>query len=136
MGEAVQLSGTLTAGPTGSSDSAFPGGVTNLPLTLSPAARPYNVATGPMVRNVVTSAGVFQTLDGVPNTVSQATFLYFRSTQPMLLRKTRVEPSAADVVTVEAIQGVHMMEYDPSRYLKLLEISGTGYIEYFVSGNQ
>ncbi len=136
MGDTVQISGQLTAGPSSASDGGFPAGVSNLPLTLMPSARPYNVSTGAMLRTMATSVGVYATLDGVPNTVSQATFIYFRCTGVMLLRITRAEPTLSDVVEVIPIQGLFMLELDPSRYAKLLEVSGSGQIEYFVSGTQ
>lgn len=136
MGEVVQIAGQLLAGPQAASDTAFPGAIANVPLQLYPNPRPYNVATGVMLRTIATSVGVYVSLDGVPNTVQQGTFLYLRALSPLLIRRTRIEPSSSNVVTIDGIQGIFMMEYDPLRPLILLEASGSGQLEYFVSGNQ
>ncbi len=134
MGEVVQVSGQLVAGPSSAGEGGFPAGVTNLPFTLYPAERPYGVATGGMKRIIATSAGVYVTLDGVPGTVTKATFIYLRTIAPMLLRITRVQPAAADVVFVLPVSGLYVQEFDPTRYVTLLELSGSGTVEYFVSG--
>lgn len=131
----VTLSGQLVASPASVSDSGFPSGVTSVAFNLFPAKKPINVDTGVM-RPIVNSPASFVTLPGVGagGPVTQGTTLYLRSSTPMQIRTTTAVPSAADVVAIETISGLKIVEYDAAHYLKLLEIQGSGPIEYYVSG--
>lgn len=136
MAESVSLTGTLIAGPGTVTESSFPGGVTNIPIALTPPAKSFNVDSGGTRSVSSPSAYVALTGVGVADTVTQGKFLYLRTSTPMLVRLTTVNPPGADVVSVVPVQGLLVLEFDPAKYLKLLEVQGSGVVEWFVCGEQ
>lgn len=134
MGEAVQLQGaTLAAGPTVVSDgSQFPSGSTTIPFALNPAQKPYVVETG-RVLPTVNTANAYQIMQGIGTggPVTQAHTLYVRVAAPMKIRITQ-----NGVTNVVLLNGVLLLEFDPSNPMTLLEINGSGQVEYAAWGNQ
>lgn len=136
MASSVNFSGSIIAGPIGSGDCGFPSGVTNISFTSLPPLKAAS-ASGYQSK-VVNSPSAFVELTGVGTgeTVTQANFLFLRTSSPMQVRLTMNPSSGSDVVSILFIQGVHILELPSLNYLKLLEAQGVGTIEYFVSGNQ
>lgn len=116
-------------------DGSFPVGASSVPITLTPSPKPLVVDTGVMKRNLASPAA-YVTLSGVgaTDTVTQGSFLYLRTNAPMLLRLTTFNPAGASVVSVFPVLGLFVTEFDPSRYLTLVEIQGTGVVEYLAGG--
>jgi hypothetical protein len=136
MSDAVVLSGSIIAGPTGAGDCGFPSGITNIVFSSYPPQKSSGAKTSNS--KTVNSASVYVALDGVGTgeTVTQGNFLYLRSTSPLLVRLTTQPTSGGDVVAVVPIHGVMILEFPAANYLKLLEVQGVGTVEYLVSGNQ
>ena len=133
MGLQVQLQALLTVGPAAVSDSFFPSATTQIPIFLNPAPKSYAVDTGPQRPNV--NAPSFAALSGIGagQTVTKASFLYFRSTSPFQLRLTYDGDATAKI---RYVNGVVMEEFDPTHCLTLLEILGSRQVEYWACGQQ
>jgi len=134
--QVVVLSGSITVGPLGASDCAFPSAVDQLSLTTFPSQKPL-AASFRTQRNVQVAPPAFLALDGIgaTSTVTKGTFLYFRCNSPMKIRKTMVDiGGGADIVSVDEVLGTIVQEFPDAGTLKLLEVQGTGQIEYLVGG--
>jgi hypothetical protein len=135
MAYVVTLQGSLFAGQPQASGTGFPSGMVNIGFELTP---PNKVATCSMYQTPnLNSPSSFATLPGVGDggTVTQGTFLYLKTANPMEVRVTQHSDSG-DVVSTLYVEGVYVQEFPVGNYLKLLEAQGVGTIEYFVSGNQ
>lgn len=130
----LQFAGQLVTGPA-SSDTTFPGGVSNIPLLTNPSPRPYNVTTGDQAV-MVNSPSSFVTLPGIGGTVgvTQATFLLMRVNVPMQIRLTFSGDATPKVFYVGGLFGP--LETDPSKPITLVEVQGSGTVEYLATGNQ
>lgn len=130
----VTLKASILAGPPKSTCGKFPSGLVSLEFEL----RPPNKNAAVMAQHVrdVSSPSAYVTLGGVGTgqAVTQASFLYLRTSVAMDLRLTTSD--SVDVVSVHPVDGVLLMEFPAAKYLKLLEVQGSGTLEYFVSGNQ
>jgi hypothetical protein len=135
IGYQVALTGQLVAGPAGSSGNSFPAGSSQIPFATNPDPKPANVSTGDVQVNV--SAQSYAALAGVGagGAVTQGTLLFFRCNSPMQLRTTTYN-SGGNVQAVEVVNGLKIVEFDQGAYLVLLEVIGSGPVEYFVSGPQ
>src|ERR1700741_2715507 len=113
----LTLNGTLIGGPPSIGDCSFPSGTTKITFGLCPSQKRALALSGPQVRTI-NSPSSYIPLDGVGTgeTVTQAETLYLRTTVPILVRITTFS-SGGDVVSVIPVQGVLLMEFDPSRYL-------------------
>lgn len=143
MSNTVTLLGTLTAGPQGMCDGGFPGGLLQLQFGLAgscpgagtkPAAKKFWSNT-----DVSTAALAFVDLDGVGagESVTKGNMLYLRTTAPLVIRMTTADPlGGPDVVSAVSILGLMILEFYGLGYLKRLEASGVGGVEWFVSGNE
>jgi hypothetical protein len=130
----LQFSGQLVAGPAMVSDSFFPSGTSTIQLSTAPSPKQYAVDTGPQ-RPLVNSPSSFQTLSGIGagQTVTMASFLYFKSLTPVQLRLTY---SGDATPKVRYTNGNVIEEFDPAHPLTLLEIMGSGQVEYWACGLQ
>lgn len=133
------LSGNLYVQPSDAS-GAFPAGATSIPLALSPSPKSLTVDSGVVKRNVASPAA-FVALSGVgaSDAVTQGSFLYVRTNAPMQLRMTFNNPAGGVTTAVVPVGssiggGLLVLEFDPTRYLTLLEAEGIGTIEYLVGG--
>ena len=135
MGQ-LRIDGQLQAGPLvlGQDRSTM---TTALALKGGIAAKPYAKATG-IIENTVATGGVYQALPGVgaDPAITKANTLYFFSDSPVLLRLTTDDGAGGSVVAVVPVDGLFVSEFQDSKFLKLVEVNGSGGIEYFVSGNQ
>ncbi len=133
----AKIEGTLDVGPASVCDSEFPGGDSTANLTLTPASKVANVATG-IPRMTLNSPGAYVALSGIGalGPVTQANLLYLRSEQAIWVRLTFENGSDADVVSELPVQGLLIIEVESARYIKLLEAKGSGKIEWCASGVQ
>ena len=108
----------------------------NIPIGFISGTKQYVPGTGVLTRNVA-SPGAFLALDGVgpAATVTQGTFLYFKSNAPVILQLTCDDGLGSTVVIEQPVQGMYMLEFPSSQPLELLKIKGSATIEYLVVGN-
>ena len=133
----VSFQGEIEARPQIVSDTTFPGGRTDISLILTPTAKQAGVMTGVALRTISSPlAYVALTGVGASDTVTQANFLYLRTNAPMLVRLTFEDGANPDIVAIVPVFGVFVYEVDVSRYLKLVEVLGSGQVEWFASGPQ
>ena len=130
----VQLDGTVTVGPVTSGSTSFPGAINTVSFSTTPTPKAAQVYSSEVRQ--VSSPSAYAVLSGVgaSDNVTKANFLYLKTNAPVLLRTTMVATSP--LVAVEWVQGVLIKEYPDGHELYLLEVQGTGTVEYFVSGNQ
>jgi hypothetical protein len=133
----VSFAGEILARPNVVSESTFPGGRTEVALSLTPTTKSANVLTGVQVRTIA-SPNAFVELSGVgaTDTVTQSNFLYLRTNAPMDVRVTMKNGVDPDTVSTVYVNGLLIMEFDSARYLNLIEVKGAGQVEWFSSGNQ
>ena len=133
MGQ-ITVAATLIAAPAQSTDQQFPSGTTTIPFVTTPSPKTYNVDTG---RNTaqVNSPSSFVALQGLGanGPVTQAHTVYIRTSVPMNVRLTYQGGSALGPLP---IQGVFFLEVPPATPLTLVEIEGSGTVEYYFAGNQ
>lgn len=132
----LKVSGSLDAGPPTVTSEAFPGASISVPLRLPSGSKSFSVGTGVLPRRLNSSLA-YVALDGVgpAATVTQGSFLYLRSDQPFLLRLTTDDGSGGSVVTVLPVATLCLIEFDSTKFLKLLEGQGVANLEYFVCGD-
>lgn len=134
------MQGTISIGPNVvSTDGSFPVSAVDIPLAFLPSPKTAPVNTGKVVRNLVGggTGASYVTLRGVgsSDSVTKGTLLYLRTVTQGLVRMTTDDGSGGDVVAVLPIRGLLVLEFDPTRFLKLLEADFGGTIEYAVSGD-
>lgn len=138
MGQ-ISFDGSLTSGPgTATAPGVTPASTETIPLSLLAGTKGWNVSCGPSSRNLTSAYGTYSTLSGVGATdaVTQATVLYVRCSAPMQLRFTQANlAGGADIVSVIQAQGSSVHEFPDAGYLKLLEASGSGTVEWLATGN-
>ena len=136
MGQ-ITLSGALLGGPPAGGET-FPGTTFSAPLALRTTPKGFNSATGVLQRQVSTAVGVYVTLGGVgaADCVTKGNTLYFKTNATVLLRLTTDDGIGGSVVAVLPVNGFCLLQFDDSKYLKLVEASGSALIEYLVSGLQ
>ena len=135
-GNQLICQGVVACAPASSGDGGPPRGSTNIPFQTTPDPKDATVSTGDMSCNV-NSPSSYTTLPGVGalGPVTQGTFLSLFTEGPMLVRTTTYN-AGGNVIAVEPVSGMKIVEYDPAAYLVLVEVQGTGPVEYFASGTQ
>lgn len=135
MGQ-IDLQGALIGGPPSGGDT-FPASTFSVPLRMRTTPKGFGVATGVLTR-LVASPAAFVALSGVGSgdTVTQADVLYFKPSGPVDLRLTTDDGVGGNVVAVVPIDGITMIEFPTSKFLKLLEVQGSATVEYFASGQR
>jgi hypothetical protein len=138
----AKLSGNIIAGPAEGVSNGFASMTLNDQLSFQPSGDQgiaFQVATGVLTCNVSTASPSWRTLAGVggaADAVSQGNLLYAKSNGQMFLRITFENGSDPDIVSIYPLNGGPLiMPIDPARYLKLLEVQGSGQLLYFVCGN-
>lgn len=116
----------------------FPGTTFAAPLLLRTNPKGFNCATGILQRQIATNVGVYATLSGVgaTDTVTKGNTLYLKTNSTLLVRLTTDDGVGGSVTAVIPVSGFCMLEFDDSKYLKLVEVSGSALLEYFVCGLQ
>jgi hypothetical protein len=134
----VAISGTVTAGPTTSGDTVFPAGVTNIPFTLNIAQKAYGASSGAQ-SEAVASPSSFVTLAGINasvGTVKNCNTLYLRTSAAMDVRITQNNPLGGTTVSlVKQVKGLFIVEVDDLNAILLVEVQGTGTVEWGAWGN-
>lgn len=136
----LKLDGSLTGGPPTVSDSTFPGASFLVGLSFAQGHdKQFGVASGVLTRLLATGTNAYVTLRGVgaDDAVVQGNALYFKCSSPMKLRVTFVDPlnPSVDIVSVIPVVGPLVLEAPDDSYIKLLECTGSGPVEYLVAGN-
>jgi hypothetical protein len=130
----VSLDGTVTIGPQSSSGGGVPAAINSVAFSTTPSPKPAQVYIE-TTRNVQSpSAYVELTGIGTTDTITRANFLYFKAASPVMLRLTMVD-TPSDIVAEEWVSGVIVHEFPDDHALKLLEVKGSGTVEYMASGN-
>ena len=134
MADTINLSGAINVGPADVSDTTFPTGVNVVSLALRSGERKNAAVNDKGARSL--TAAVFTDLRcvGPGEAVTKGTFLYVRSSTAMQIRMTTDDGTGGNVVAIVPIYGPMVIEFDETKFLKLLEGLGTGVIEYLVSG--
>lgn len=134
MGQ-LNLSGALIGGPP-SGGETFPGATFSVPLRLRTDPKGFNSATGVLQRQIATAPGVYVTFGevGTGASVPKANTLYMKSNGPVLVRLTTDDGLGGSVVAIVPLNGAMLVEFDDTKFLKLLEASGSALVEYFASG--
>ena len=126
MSGTILVEGGFVAGPSSASDSSFPNGVDSLTLKTTPSPKAYT-----------NREHKERTYEAVTNTALDftgisATFVYIRSNAAMTLRFTTEEEGAG--TEDQPFHGLCIREFDPANRCTGITISGTGTVEYYVSG--
>lgn len=138
MGGQVTVAGaTLAAGPAMVTDNPFPSGTTSIPFALNPDPKPYNADSGRMTATINSSAA-YVPLGGLGSSggeASQAHTVYFRCQTPMLLRETYQNPAGGTLQALHQVSGLFVKEYPANALLTLLEVQGSGQVEWYFAAN-
>jgi len=131
----LELTGLLSAGPVGSSDT-FPASTTEVPLQLlAGTTGSYTNCTG---ANVLTldSPSSFITLRGVGSgaPVALASLLYLKVDGQVTLRLTNANGGGSPTVQTIPLMGLLVIEFPAGFELTLLEAEGAGRLEYLAAG--
>lgn len=131
----LKVEGSFVASPPTVTDATFPGAVFNAKLQLLPSPKQSSVWSGD-VKNL-NSPSAYVTLSGLgpSDNVTRANTFYIRCTSPIYVRYTTValpDPIVAEI----PVQGLCILEFPDANAATLIEVKGTGFLEYFVSGNQ
>ena len=133
----LTIAGTITQAPIAVTDQTFPAGTTQIPLVSNPSPK-VSAQRSSGSRNISSTAS-FTPVSGVGPTddVTRGDFIYFKCDAPCQLQLTQADPAGgADIASIINIQGLCMIEFSPSGYLKTLAVKGTANIEYLISGPQ
>lgn len=135
----LKLDGSLTGGPPQVTDSSFPSAAFIVSLGFAQSHdKQFGVASGVLQRNLATGTNSYVQLRGVgpDDAVTQGDALYFKCSAPMKLRVTFADPlnPSVDIVSVIPVQGPLVLEAPDDSYIKLLECTGSGPVEYLVAG--
>ncbi len=124
----VVLSGSITAGPVGS--SGFPAGVASFAIGTTPDPKGFTVSASGV--KLLNSPSSFQALPGLGTgqDVTNADFLYLKANSSVVVRITQ----AGGSVQLITIQGTLILEFPATAYLNLVEVEGSATLEYFISG--
>lgn len=135
MSGQITLEGNLTAGSPGCGCS-FPGGSSTVPLAFSPSPKQSVVRSGPDVRMITSAVYVDLLVVGATGTVTKANTAYLKVNSPMMIRATYDNTPDPDIVSEFPLSGTWIIEPGDTKYLKKVEVKGSGSVEFLVSGNQ
>lgn len=129
----VSISGSLTGGP--GSSGGFPASTFNTPISLATGSKLFQHATGVLTR-IISSPAAFVALSavGAANDVPKADTLYLRADADVDLRITQDDGAGGSTVLTLPVRGLFVMETPTNKMITLLEVQGSGKLEYFASG--
>lgn len=132
----IQVDGTLTLTPPGSGLCGVPGGALSVPLALSP--HPKQSCVSASGARQVSSPSAYVQLSGVgdTDTVTKANTVYLKTNSPMMIKLTFDNSPDADIESEFPLYGIHLSECGDTKYLKKIEVKGSGTVELVASGNQ
>lgn len=137
MSGTLALTGDLIAAPQVSTDNPFPAGTTEVPISLSPSPKAYNLDSGRLT-GVISSPNAFvalQGLGGAGGQLTKAHTLYFRCGSPVVVRETTVNPAGGTLQASCPVSGLHLREYPAGSELTALEVEGAASCEWYFAGN-
>jgi hypothetical protein len=123
--------GAITGQPPTASDG-FQSATFTARLKLSQTPKSYGGATGTLAMSLA-SPSAFVTLPISPM-VQQGDTLYLRSSDNVDVRITTDDGAGGSVVATFPCIGLLVMEFQATKFLKLLEVQGTTTLEYAVTG--
>lgn len=131
----IELDGTLTIGPGCGASECCPGpgdASTSLGLCLKQDA----AATSGIVTRTISSPSAFVTLPalGTGGDVTRAEFLLLMLDSAFTVRLTTDDGSGGDVVETGPAYKLLFRVFPSEKFLKLLEVKGSGRISYAVAG--
>ena len=137
MSGQLRLEGTLTVGPkcVGADRS-----LTTISLLLAGGccSKSFGASSGVVQADLpIAAATAYVALPGIGTApaVTHATFLYFFASSPILLRFTTDDGAGGSVVIADVpLDGLLVQEFSSARFLKLLEVKGSGSVEYLAAG--
>ena len=134
MSGVTDLSGTIISGPPNVTDTTFPSMQSTAQLRTSTNPKGWSVCTGVLSRSIA-SPGAYVALNGVGPTgdVTNADFLYLRSSTTLKLRLTQVD-GLGILVSEQFFSGLKIIEAPSSNCITLVEVKGTATIEYLAQG--
>lgn len=126
----INVSGSLD----GANDSgSFGASQFTAPLSLS-VVKKYAPRASGVLRRTVPAAYEELSAIGAGADVPLADTLYIRSESDILLRLTYQSGGESPTVVVLPVKGLFILELQSSRLLELVEVQGSGQLEYFASG--
>lgn len=130
----VSISGAITGGPPVAGEG-FPASLFNTSLAFLINPKGFSVGTGILARQLNSPSG-FATLTGVgaSDTVTHGDTLYFKCNGAVTLRLTQDDGIGGSAVHDIDVQGLVVLEFPSTKYLKSMSAQGSCQIEYFVSG--
>lgn len=134
MGQ-LNLNGQILAGPPQSGGNGFPAASFNVPLQTLQTPKGFQVGTG-VLTQIVNSPSAFVPLNGVATdaAVTQGDFLYLKVNAAVILRITTDDGAGGTNIVEVPVHGVIIMEFPTLNALEVLEVQGTGTVEYLVTG--
>lgn len=104
------------------------------PLALLNGKKSFGIASGVLTRRVPAAYEALSAI-GVNRDVPKADTLYLKSDSAILVRLTRDDGAGGSVITVEPVHGLLILETPADRRITLVEVQGSGVVEYFASGS-
>ena len=135
----LTIDGTLTGKPDSGSPGTFPSGYSTVPFTLFGTQKTYAVSTGVNQASITINAAYAALPDiGSSTKVTHADTLYVRTNKLVNVRVTTDDGVGGSVVAVVPVKGLLILEFDATKYLKLVEIQGhpteATVVEWWASG--
>lgn len=134
------ITGSLIAGPPEGVSTGFDTMRVNEPLLFTPDGVEgvgFGVGTGILKRNVASPAA-FVALQGVgaTDTVTRGKVLYLKTNAPMLIRISNDDGAGGTTTATIPIEGGPMLlRFQAAKFLKLLEVQGSGQLAYLIVGD-
>jgi hypothetical protein len=127
----------FVAGPAGA--QGFPSAALDVLFALNPDPKSYQTTTGAATFTANSPSPTFTALGGISATlgpVKAAHTLFLRTQTPMNFRITQNDPSLTPTVKIiPGVNGLFVFEPGAGFEVTLVEVEGTGVIEYAAFGN-
>lgn len=121
----LTIDGTLTGKPDSGATGTFPSGYSTVPFTLFGTQKTYAASTGVNQASIAINAAYAALPDiGSSTKVTHADTLYVRTNKLVNVRVTSDDGIGGSVVAVLPVKGLLVLEFDSTKYLKLVEIQG------------
>jgi hypothetical protein len=132
----LKVSGTIQVAPFQVTDGVFPGGVNQTPINTTPTEKAWAVQTDNVKK--VNSPNAFVALPGIGagENVTVGEFLYLKCDSSMRVRLTELDPGVGVVVGEKYVQGLLILETSSDKGITLVEVKGSGTVEYICTGQQ
>lgn len=96
----------------------------------------FTNATGVLTRTISATDPNFEALSaiGPDGDVKAADLFYIRTSGAIKVRITQNDGSGGFIVSTFEVQGLFLLEAPTNKQITLVEVQGTGPVEYFASG--